>query len=160
VKSVFEHGKGIVVCLGLVLTFLHANSVLRQQVSTKYNLPNSQIQFVAAGGAAGPEEPGGPARHLCQHAGLLRLHLFRLPRRPALPQVPAAVQCIAALPTLSAFFIPPLGVPTFYDLVWIVGVNDFVLKFLAVLAKVCLLHSHYKVTTPVTTQVTTPVTTL
>ena len=32
VKSVFEHGKGIIVCIGLVLTFLHANSVLRQQV--------------------------------------------------------------------------------------------------------------------------------
>jgi len=33
VKSVFEHGKGIIVCVGLVLTFLHANSVLRQQVA-------------------------------------------------------------------------------------------------------------------------------
>ena len=32
VKSVFEHGTGIIVCLGLVLTFLHANSVLKQQV--------------------------------------------------------------------------------------------------------------------------------
>ena len=33
VKSVFEHGTGIIVCCGLVLTFLHANSVLKQQVS-------------------------------------------------------------------------------------------------------------------------------
>ena len=32
VKSVFEHGTGIIVCCGLVLTFLHANSVLKQQV--------------------------------------------------------------------------------------------------------------------------------
>jgi len=39
---------------------------------------------------------------------------------------------------LSAFFIPPAAVATFYDLVWIVGVNDFVLKFLAVLAKVAV----------------------
>ena len=37
---------------------------------------------------------------------------------------------------LSAFFIPPSAVATFHDLLWIVGVNDFVLKFLAVLAKV------------------------
>ena len=36
VKSVFEHGTGIIVCCGLVLTFLHANSVLKQQVS--YNV--------------------------------------------------------------------------------------------------------------------------
>ena len=34
VKSVFEHGTGIIVCCGLVLTFLHANSVLKQQVSS------------------------------------------------------------------------------------------------------------------------------
>ena len=37
---------------------------------------------------------------------------------------------------LSAFFIPPDKVPTFYDLLWIVGVNDFILKFMAVLAKI------------------------
>ena len=36
----------------------------------------------------------------------------------------------------SAFFIPPEKVPTFYDLLWIVGVNDFILKFIAVLAKI------------------------
>ena len=35
VKSVFEHGTGIIVCCGLVLTFLHANSVLKQQVRLK-----------------------------------------------------------------------------------------------------------------------------
>ena len=33
VKSLFDHGTGIIVCCGLVLTFLHANSVLKQQVS-------------------------------------------------------------------------------------------------------------------------------
>ena len=32
VKSLFDHGTGILVCCGLVLTFLHANSVLKQQV--------------------------------------------------------------------------------------------------------------------------------
>ena len=37
---------------------------------------------------------------------------------------------------LCAFFIPPDKVPTFYDLLWIVGVNDFILKFIAVLAKI------------------------
>ena len=40
VKSVFEHGTGIIVCCGLVLTFLHANSVLKQQVSlTQIEIP-------------------------------------------------------------------------------------------------------------------------
>merc|ERR1739846_238021 len=33
VKSLFDHGTGIIVCCGLVLTFLHANSVPKQQVS-------------------------------------------------------------------------------------------------------------------------------
>ena len=37
---------------------------------------------------------------------------------------------------LSAFFNPPDTVPSFYDLIWIVGVNDFILKFLAVLSKI------------------------
>ena len=32
--------------------------------------------------------------------------------------------------------MPPEKVPTFYDLLWIVGVNDFILKFIAVLVKI------------------------
>jgi len=32
IKSVFEHGLGIIVCLGLVLTFLHSNSVVKHQI--------------------------------------------------------------------------------------------------------------------------------
>jgi len=104
VKSVFEHGKGIIVCVGLVLTFLHANSVLRQQV----------------------------ARQARRNLGALLAISVNM------------VACCAFIYfvflddqlVLSAFFIPPAAVATFYDLVWIVGVNDFVLKFLAVLAKV------------------------
>merc|ERR1719391_1035790 len=104
VKSVFEHGKGIIVCVGLVLTFLHANSVLRQQV----------------------------ARQARRNLGALLAISVNM------------VACCAFIYfvflddqlVLSPFFIPPAAVTTFYDLVWIVGVNDFVLKFLAVLAKV------------------------
>jgi hypothetical protein len=106
VKSVFEHGKGIIVCVGLVLTFLHANSVLRQQV----------------------------ARQARRNLGALLAISVNM------------VACCAFIYfvflddqlVLSAFFIPPAAVATFYDLVWIVGVNDFVLKFLAVLAKVAV----------------------
>jgi len=106
VKSVFEHGKGIIVCVGLVLTFLHANSVLRQQV----------------------------ARQARRNLGALLAISVNM------------VACCAFIYyvflddqlVLSAFFIPPSSVTTFYDLVWIVGVNDFVLKFLAVLAKVAI----------------------
>lgn len=105
-KSVFEHGKGIIVCVGLVLTFLHANSVLRQQV----------------------------ARQARRNLGALLAISVNM------------VACCAFIYyvflddqlVLSAFFIPPSSVTTFYDLVWIVGVNDFVLKFLAVLAKVAI----------------------
>jgi len=104
VKSVFEHGTGIIVCCGLVLTFLHANSVLKQQVARQ-------------------------ARTNCGALLAISINL---------------IACILFiyfvfldinLP-LCAFFIPPDKVPTFYDLLWIVGVNDFILKFIAVLAKI------------------------
>jgi len=39
---------------------------------------------------------------------------------------------------LVAFFNPPAAVATFFDLVWIVVVNDVVLKFLTLLAKVAV----------------------
>lgn len=107
VKSVFEHGKGIIVCIGLVLTFLtflNANSVLRQQV----------------------------ARQARRNLGvLLAISVNMIACCVFIYFVFLDDQLV-----LSAFFIPPSAVPTFYDLVWIVGVNDFILKFLAVLAKV------------------------
>jgi len=104
VKSVFEHGTGIIVCCGLVLTFLHANSVLKQQV----------------------------ARQSRRNLGALIAISVNL------------VACILFIYfvflddnlCLSAFFVPPEKVPTFYDLLWIVGVNDFILKFIAVLVKI------------------------
>eukprot|EP00092_Neocalanus_flemingeri_P069039 GFUD01084508.1.p1 GENE.GFUD01084508.1~~GFUD01084508.1.p1 ORF type:complete len:474 (-),score=124.98 GFUD01084508.1:140-1561(-) len=104
VKSVFEHGTGIVVCCGLVLTFLHANSVLKQQV----------------------------ARQSRRNLGALIAISVNL------------IACILFIYfvflddnlCLSAFFVPPEKVATFYDLLWIVGVNDFILKFIAVLAKI------------------------
>ena len=104
VKSVFDHGTGIIVCCGLVLTFLHANSVLKQQV----------------------------ARQARRNLGPLLAISINL------------VACITFICfvflddnlVLSAFFVPPGSVSTFYDLLWTVGVNDFILKFLAVLAKV------------------------
>lgn len=104
VKSIFEHGTGIIVCCGLVLTFLHANSVLKQQV----------------------------ARQARRNLGALLAISVNL------------VACILFIYfvfldetlCLSAFFVPPEKVPTFYDLLWIVGVNDFILKFIAVLVKI------------------------
>jgi len=104
IKSLFEHGTGIIVCCGLVLTFLHANSVLKQQV----------------------------ARQSRRNLGALIAISVNL------------IACILFIYfvflddnlCLSAFFVPPEKVPTFYDLLWIVGVNDFILKFIAVLAKI------------------------
>lgn len=105
-KSLFEHGTGIVVCCGLVLTFLHANSVLKQQVA-------------------------------------------RQARRSLGPLLAISVNLIACLTfiyfvfldsklCLTAFFFPPTTVASFVDLVWIVGVNDFILKFIALLAKISI----------------------
>jgi len=104
VKSVFEHGKGILVCVGLVLTFLHANSVLRQQVARQSRRNLGALLAISVN----------------MIACCLFIYFVFLDDQLC----------------LSAFFVPPASVTTFYDLLWIVGVNDFVLKFLAVLAKV------------------------
>lgn len=104
VKSVFEHGTGIIVCLGLVLTFLHANSVLKQQVARQARTNCGALLAIS----------------INLIACILFIYFVFLDNN---------------LP-LSAFFIPPDKVTTFYDLIWIVGVNDFILKFMAVLAKI------------------------
>ena len=38
----------------------------------------------------------------------------------------------------SAIFFPPPHVESLYDLIWLVGVNDFILKFVCVIIKVFL----------------------
>ena len=38
----------------------------------------------------------------------------------------------------SAIFFPPPRVDSLYDLIWLVGVNDFILKFVCVILKVFL----------------------
>ncbi len=38
----------------------------------------------------------------------------------------------------SALFLPPSKVESLYDLIWLVGVNDFILKFGAVIVKILL----------------------
>jgi len=104
VKSVFEHGTGIIVCCGLVLTFLHANSVLKQQVARQSRRNLGALIAISVNLIA------------C----ILFIYFVFLDENLC----------------LSAFFVPPEKVPTFYDLLWIVGVNDFILKFVAVLAKI------------------------
>jgi len=104
VKSVFEHGTGIIVCCGLVLTFLHANSVLKQQVARQGRRNLGALIAISVNLIA------------C----ILFIYFVFLDENLC----------------LSAFFVPPEKVPTFYDLLWIVGVNDFILKFIAVLAKI------------------------
>lgn len=104
VKSLFDHGTGIIVCCGLVLTFLHANSVLKQQVSRQARRNFGALFAIS----------------INQISCILFIYFVFLDDN---------------LP-LSAFFIPPEKVNTFYDLLWIVGVNDFILKFMAVLAKI------------------------
>jgi uncharacterized membrane protein YecN with MAPEG domain len=104
VKSVFEHGTGIIVCLGLILTFLHANSVVKQQVSRQARRNLGAVAAITINLIA---------------CILFIYYVFQDDKL-----------------YLSALFIPPQNVTTFYDLLWIVGVNDFILKYVAVLAKV------------------------
>merc|ERR550519_44411 len=104
IKSVFEHGTGIIVCLGLILTFLHANSVVKQQVSRQGRRNLGALLAISINLIA---------------CILFIYYVFQDDKL-----------------YLSALFIPPHNVSTFYDLLWIVGVNDFILKYVAVLAKV------------------------
>merc|ERR1719322_1411215 len=93
VKSVFEHGTGIIVCCGLVLTFLHANSVLKQQVA-RQNRTNCGALLAIS---------------INLIACILFIYFVFLDENLC----------------LSAFFVPPEKVPTFYDLLWIVGVKFY-----------------------------------
>ena len=55
-----------------------------------------------------------------------------------------AVRCliyIKIFSSLSAIFLPPSKVDTLYDLLWFVAVNDFMLKFLAVILKIGLIFT-------------------
>ena len=100
VKSVFEHGKGeffcvqfsiiitnaiegIIVCVGLVLTFLHANSVLRQQVVlciiVKVAICKICQTNLLQGCKTSETQLGSSPGHLCQHGGSslkLNFHKF------------------------------------------------------------------------------------
>jgi len=101
------------VCCGLVLTFLHANSVLKQQVARQARRNLGALIAIS----------------INLIACILFIYFVFLDNN---------------LP-LSAFFIPPEKVVTFYDLLWIVGVNDFILKFMAVLAKILVTISPSRV---------------
>ena len=49
--------------------------------------------------------------------------------------------CDFVSPSPSAIFLPPSKVDTLYDLLWFVAVNDFMLKFLAVILKIGLVFT-------------------
>jgi hypothetical protein len=104
IKSVFEHGLGIIVCLGLVLTFLHSNSVVKHQIGrqSRRNL--------------------GPLLAVTVNLSICTVFIYYMFFDSKL--------------SLSAFFIPPEEVSSFVDLLWIAGINDFFLKFLAVFTKI------------------------
>jgi len=104
IKSLFDHGLGIVVTLGLVLTFIHSNSVVKQQIGRQARRNLGPLVAVSL--------------NLCISTVFIYYMFFDEKL------------------SLSAFFIPPGEVANFYDLVWVVGINDFVLKFLAVFTKI------------------------
>jgi len=104
IKSVFEHGLGIIVCLGLVLTFLHSNSVVKHQI-----------------GRQGRRNVG-PLLAVTANLSICTVFIYYMFFDLKL--------------SLSAFFIPPEEVCSFVDLLWIVGINDFFLKFLSVFTKI------------------------
>jgi len=112
VKSVFDHGLGIIVCLGLVLTFLHSNSVLKHQIGrqARRNL--------------------GPLLAISLNLVISSLFIYYMFFNEKL--------------SVTALFIPPAEVATVYDLLWIVGINDFLLKFLSVFCKILVTVSPAK----------------
>jgi len=112
IKSVFEHGLGIIVCLGLVLTFLHSNSVVKHQIGRqgRRNL--------------------GPLLAVTVNLSICTVFIYYMFFDLKL--------------SLSAFFIPPEEVCSVVDLLWIVGINDFFLKFLSVFTKIIVTVSPAK----------------
>lgn len=107
IKGLFEHSTGIFVCLALIGTFFHANSVVCREVS-------------------------------------------RNGRRAIWPLVIVMVNLTACIVFiyfvfqddklyLCTMFLPTGRVESLYELLWIVGVNDFVLKFAAVIIKIAII---------------------
>ena len=104
IKSLFDHGIGIVVTLGLVLTFIHSNSVVKQQIGR------------------GARRNLGPLIAVSLNLCISTVFIYYMFFDHKL--------------SLSAFFIPPGEVSNFTDLLWVVGINDFFLKFLSVFTKI------------------------
>ena len=85
---------GIIVCVGLVLTFLHANSVLRQQVVLciifKVAICKIRQTNLLQGCKTSETQPGSSPGHLCQHGGSplkLNFHKFEAFTNPRSPVV-------------------------------------------------------------------------
>jgi len=106
VKSLFNHGLGIVVFIGLVLTFMHSNSVVKHQIGRQSRRSVGPLMAVSL--------------NICFSSVFLYYMFFN-------NQL-----------SLSAFFIPPSEVSSFVDMLWIVGINDFILKFISVFTKICV----------------------
>jgi len=109
-KCFFDHATGILVFVALFITFYHANSVVKSEVSRKSRGNNCALVAVLVNLIA------------CM---LFIFFVFSDPR----------------LFTLSLFIPLQVKVGSFSDLVWIVAINDFVLKFDAVITKILIVLS-------------------
>ncbi|XP_028271125.1 RING finger and transmembrane domain-containing protein 2-like isoform X1 [Parambassis ranga] len=117
-KVCFQHKLGIAVCVGMASTFAYANSTFRHQVSLR-------LCVVLPGGALCVRCSVAlrlPRRECCVY--LLHIQSGGAAQQGVFLFFSGLVLLIFAKPNLSSF--------DFFDLIWAVGITDFVLKYVTI----------------------------
>ncbi|XP_067015785.2 RING finger and transmembrane domain-containing protein 2 [Anabrus simplex] len=104
-KGIYDHRAGILIFIGLFVTFSHANSVVTREIAKQGRRSLTSLLII-----------------VCNLMGCI-LFIYYIFQDQKL--------------YLSLVFIPPYSQPlSVWDLLWIVGVTDFVLKLVTIILKV------------------------
>lgn len=106
-KGIYDHRLGILIFIGLFITFSHANAVVKREIAKQSRRSLTSLLLI-----------------VCNLLGCI-LFIYYLFQDQKL--------------YLSLVFIPPYSQPlSVWDLLWIVGVTDFVLKLVTIILKVSI----------------------
>lgn len=106
-KGIYDHRAGILIFIGLFVTFSHANSVVKREIAKQSRRSFASLLII-----------------VCNLVGCI-LFIYYIFQDQKL--------------YLSLVFIPPYSQPlSVWDLLWIVGVTDFVLKLITIILKISI----------------------
>ncbi|KAJ9600019.1 hypothetical protein L9F63_009683 [Diploptera punctata] len=106
-KGIYDHRLGILIFIGLFVTFSHANAVVKREIAKQSRRSLMSLFLI-----------------VCNLMGCI-LFIYYIFQDQKL--------------YLSLMFIPPYSQPlSVWDLLWIVGVTDFVLKLITIILKISI----------------------